>query len=154
MTTRYDLAIAGAGPAGSVPGYLAARAGLRVLVAERSHFDGPKPGETAPPELRPLLARVGLSHVLDESTHTEAPAVVSVWGNAQPAERPHILSPFGNGFHLDRRAFDERLAQAAGQAGARCVSRQAFVLSEGSAAAMQSSRGVGSACKPALRLWR
>src|SRR3954465_7691222 len=60
---------------------LAARAGLRVLVAERSHFDGPKPGETAPPELRPLLARVGLSHVLDESTHTEAPAVVSVWGN-------------------------------------------------------------------------
>jgi len=75
-------------------------------------------GRTAPPELRPLLARIGLSHVLDESTHTEAPAVVSVWGNAQPAERPHILSPFGNGFHLDRRAFDERLAQAAGQAGA------------------------------------
>lgn len=114
---KYDIAIAGAGPAGSVLAYLAANAGLRVLLIERSLFDRARIGETAPPELRAVLARVGLAHVLD-ATSRAAPAVVSVWGSPAPVERHHIFSPFGDGVHLDRRAFDEALAIAASRAGA------------------------------------
>jgi flavin-dependent dehydrogenase len=113
----YDIAIVGAGPAGSVLAFLAARAGLRVLVAERSRFDRPRIGETAPPELRPLLARLDLGHILHR-TSREVPAVVSVWGSFAAAERHHIFSPYGDGVHLDRRAFDEGLARAASGAGA------------------------------------
>jgi flavin-dependent dehydrogenase len=115
---HYDLAIAGAGPAGSTLALLAARAGNRVLLAERSRFDTPRVGETAPPELRPLLSRLHLDHLLTAATHAEAPAVVSVWGSDQPVERHHILSPYGSALHLDRRCFDQALADAARAVGA------------------------------------
>ena len=59
----YDVAVAGAGPAGSVFALLAARAGYRVLLAERSSFEKPRFGETAPPELRAALTRIGLDHL-------------------------------------------------------------------------------------------
>src|SRR3954465_11502228 len=102
--THYDLAIAGAGPAGSALALLAARAGCRVLLAERSRFEAVRIGETAPPELRPLLSAIGIAHVLTDATHIGVPAVVSVWGSDEPAERHHILSPYGDAVHLDRRA--------------------------------------------------
>jgi flavin-dependent dehydrogenase len=116
--SNYDLAIAGAGPAGSTLALLAARAGQRVLLAERSRFDVPRIGETAPPELRPLLSKLGLDHLLSGLSHVEVPAVVSVWGSDEPVERQHILSPYGAAAHLDRRAFDAGLALAAQAAGA------------------------------------
>ena len=53
----YDIAIAGAGPAGSVLALLAARARYRVLLVEKSYFERPRFGETAPPELRQALTR-------------------------------------------------------------------------------------------------
>jgi flavin-dependent dehydrogenase len=115
---RYDVAIAGAGPAGSVLAFLAAKAGLRVLLAERSHFEHPRIGETAPPELRPLLKRIGLGHILSSECHRETSSVVSVWGSQIPSERHHIFSPYGTGLHLDRRSFDKALALAARAAGA------------------------------------
>jgi flavin-dependent dehydrogenase len=114
----YDIAIAGAGPAGSVLALLAARAHCRVLLVEKSRFDKPRLGETAPPELRPVLVRVGLEHLLQAPSCCDAPEVVSVWGNDKPAARHHIFSPYGSAFHLDRRAFDEALAFAARDAGA------------------------------------
>jgi len=61
--SAYDIIIAGAGPAGSVFALLAARARYRVLLVERSHFDRPRFGETAPPELRQALTRVGLERL-------------------------------------------------------------------------------------------
>ena len=115
---RYDIAIAGAGPAGSVLALLAARAGYRVLLAERSRFDNPRFGETAPPELRVILARVGLEHLAQPPFCREAPEVLSVWGGVEPTSRHHIFSPYGAALHLDRRAFDEALALAARDAGA------------------------------------
>ena len=81
MATDYDLAIVGAGPAGSVLALLAARQGMRVLLAERSRFDRRTIGETVPPEIKPLLGKLGLAHVL-EGTHREASAVMSVWGTS------------------------------------------------------------------------
>src|SRR5262249_7422718 len=113
----YDLVIAGAGPAGSVLALLAARAHYRVLLVERSRFDRPALGETAPPELRPVLTRVGLEHLLKAPICREAAEVLSVWGSDEPVARPHIFSPYGSAFHLDRRAFDEALAFAARNAG-------------------------------------
>jgi 2-polyprenyl-6-methoxyphenol hydroxylase-like FAD-dependent oxidoreductase len=116
--SQYDITIAGAGPAGSVLALLAARAHYRVLLVEKSRFDKPRIGETAPPELRPLLSKLQLDYVLNKVSYVEAPALVSVWGSDEPLERNHILSPYGNALHLDRRRFDEGLTLAAQAAGA------------------------------------
>ncbi len=117
-TSGYDIAIAGAGPAGSILALLAARARYRVLLVEKSHFDRPRFGETAPPELRPALTRVGLEHLAQAPFCRDAPEVLSVWGSDKPRSRHHIFSPYGPALHLDRRAFDEALALAARDAGA------------------------------------
>jgi flavin-dependent dehydrogenase len=114
----YDLAIAGAGPAGSVLALLAARARYRVLLVEKSHFERPRFGETAPPELRQALTRVGLERLAQAPFCREAPEVLSVWGSDEPRSRHHIFSPYGTALHLNRRAFDEALALAARDAGA------------------------------------
>ena len=123
----YDITIAGAGPAGSVLALLAARARYRVLLVEKSHFDRPRFGETAPPELRPALTRVGLERFAQAPFCREAPEVWSVWGSDEPRSRHHIFSPYGTALHLDRRAFDEALAMAARDAGTDlklgCVAR-------------------------------
>src|SRR5262249_23709816 len=115
---EYDFAVAGAGPAGSLFALLAARGGYRVLLAERSSFDKPRFGETAPPELRATLTHVGLGHLGRVPYASDAPELVSVWGADRPAARNHIFSAHGPAMHLDRRAFDEALAFAARNAGA------------------------------------
>jgi flavin-dependent dehydrogenase len=139
----YDIAIAGAGPAGSVLALLAARAHYRILLVEKSRFDRPRLGETAPPELRPVLTRVGLEHLLRAPFCRDAPGVLSVWGNDRPVARHHIFSPYGSAFHLDRRAFDEALAIAARNAGADlrlgCSAR--FVAQRSSGYIVQLSTG-------------
>ena len=139
----YDIAIAGAGPAGSVLALLAARAHYRILLVEKSRFDRPRLGETAPPELRPVLTRVGLEHLLRAPFCRDAPGVLSVWGNDRPVARHHIFSPYGSAFHLDRRAFDEALAIAARNAGADlrlgCSAR--FVAQPSSGYIVQLSTG-------------
>ena len=114
----YDITIVGAGPAGSVLALLAARARYRVLLVEKSQFDKPRFGETAPPELRQALTRVGLENLAQAPFCRDAPEVLSVWGSDEPRLRHHIFSPYGTGLHLDRRAFDEALALAARDAGA------------------------------------
>src|SRR5262245_5080665 len=115
---RYDFAVVGAGPAGSAFALLAARAGYRVLLAEQSPFAAPRFGETAPPELRIALRRIGLERLARPPFCNDAPALISIWGSDWPSSRNHILSPYGNALHLDRRAFDEALASAARDAGA------------------------------------
>lgn len=114
----YDIAVVGAGPAGSVFALLAARAGYRVLLAERSRFEKPRFGETASPDLRAILTRIGLDHLSRAPFCSDAPELLSAWGTDQPVSRNHILSPYGTALHLDRRAFDEALALAARDGGA------------------------------------
>src|SRR5213593_4324139 len=51
-----DVAIVGGGPAGAAAALtLRKYAGQRVVLLERSRYDGPRAGETASPSLRPLL---------------------------------------------------------------------------------------------------
>src|SRR5262245_38907014 len=123
----YDITIAGAGPAGSVLAFLAARARYRVLLIEKSQFDRLRFGETAPPELRQALTSVGLERLAKAPFCRDAPEILSVWGSNEPRSRHHIFSPYGTALHLDRRAFDEALAFAARDAGAdlklACVAR-------------------------------
>jgi flavin-dependent dehydrogenase len=51
----------------------------------------------------------------------------SVWGSEEINEHSHLVSPYGCGWHVERRSFDRMLADAAAEAGADLRSGTAVV---------------------------
>lgn len=116
-----DVLILGGGSAGAAAAIVLARRGFSVAVLERSCYDGERVGETLPPDVAPLLHRLGIWDGFKRDGHLPSPGIVSVWGDEKAYENDFIFNPYGNGWHLDRRRFDESLAQEAAKAGAEVL---------------------------------
>src|SRR6516162_5127410 len=68
-TSLYDVAVIGAGPAGSAAATYLASKGLRIVLVDRARFPRDKPcAEYLSPAAEPLLRKLG---VLDELERTE-----------------------------------------------------------------------------------
>jgi flavin-dependent dehydrogenase len=119
----FDFVIAGGGPAGSAAGISLERSGWRVAIFEAGSFDREKPGETLPPEINPLLRELGVWESFQAQSPVECPGVVSAWGG-RVDEVDYTYNPFGTGWHIDRRRFDEMLFDSARRAGAFASPRQ------------------------------
>lgn len=110
---RVDVAIAGAGPAGSACAIsLCSR--FSVALIEASRFDTPRLGETLSPAARPILRHLG---VWPEG-HAEAHGTAAVWGGPTLHENDYLFLARGPGWHLDRARFDRMLAEEAASRGA------------------------------------
>lgn len=116
-----DALVLGGGPAGSSAARALAQAGASVALAERSAYDRPRIGETLMPEAVVSLARLGAAGLLDGGPHLPSPGVVAAWGSDEPHENDFVFSPYGCGWHLDRRRFDEALARSAADVGAQLM---------------------------------
>ncbi len=116
--SAYDVAVLGGGPAGAATALELARRGRSVVLLEATRFDGPRVGETLPPEANPLLRRLGVWDAFLASGPLESPGIVSVWGSPRPSETDFIANRHGPGWHVDRNAFDALLCAAAADAGA------------------------------------
>ena len=143
--TQYDVAIAGAGPAGSATAIALARGGARVAVWD------PRPsrvvvGESLVPSARTLLAELGVWERFLADGHAPCYGNLSAWGSSELAEQDFIRSPYGHGWHLDRGRFDGTLREAAREAGAAFVeelpSARWAVDATGRASAVARGRGV------------
>jgi digeranylgeranylglycerophospholipid reductase len=120
---RYDVAVIGAGPAGSRTAARVARAGLRVLLLEKR----PRIGYPVR-----CAEAVGPREVVERYVALDPPLVSS------PINGVLVVSPDGGrlsrampgiGFTVDRELFDLRLAEAAQAAGAELrTSHQATAL--------------------------
>jgi len=117
MSRRWDVVVAGAGPAGSATALLLSRAGMRVLLLDRARFPREKPcSEYLSPESTRVLERLGKD-------------VLAAVAAASPARLTgmKVVAPSGTGvvgrfetfsFALPRTRFDTILRAAAEAAGA------------------------------------
>jgi flavin-dependent dehydrogenase len=123
MADEFDVAVVGAGPAGSATARRLARSGCRVVLLEQSRFDAPRVGESLAPSTNALLTELGVWPRFTGLCPLPSYGTRSVWGGPEPQSHSHLVSPYGCGWHVDRVAFDRMLAEAAADAGAelRCA---------------------------------
>ena len=114
-----DVVIVGGGPAASVTATLLARAGRSCLILERGDDTGDKPGESLPPSSRPLLEQLGIWEQLEADGHLPCHGNRSSWGSDAIDEMPFINTPYGHGWHVERRRFEKLLIDRALSAGAQ-----------------------------------
>jgi flavin-dependent dehydrogenase len=118
MTHRYDVAILGGGPAGTATALaLRMRTSLSVAVIEKSSYESARIGETISPEGRGLLDRLGVWEAFVADGHLPSHGTCSSWGSDELGFHDYLLSPWGTGWHLDRRRFDAMLARVAAARG-------------------------------------
>lgn len=112
-----DVAVAGAGPAGSLAAALLARTGRRVALIDRPDDGRQRIGESLPAAADRLLRRLGLPEVAADGRHRRVRGTLSAWGGP-PVLQDALTSPEGPDWRLDRPAFDAALRAAALAAGA------------------------------------
>lgn len=113
-----DILVVGGGPAGCATALQLARAGLSVAVVEKTRYEEPRVGETLSPGTRGLLEHLGVWRDFERAGHLAAYGNAASWGSEVREERDFLFTPYGHGWHLDRRRFDADLAAAAERAGA------------------------------------
>ena len=115
---RFDVLIAGGGPAGCAAALTLVRAGAKVaLVAPMGSSDW-RVGESLAPTARPLLERLGVLGRLAVDGHAPCYGNLAVWGRDAPTAVDHLFGPYGEGWHLERARFDATLLEAARASGA------------------------------------
>ena len=108
----FDVAIIGGGPAGCAAALTLLRySKLRVVVIERSEYDGWRVGETLSPGVRPLLRYLDATSIIEDDGHLTNYGTAASWGSDDTVSRDFLFVAAGEGRHLDRARFDRSLAQ-------------------------------------------
>ena len=112
MSTGVDAVVVGGGPAGAVAALTLARAGRRVLLAERRSAEPFKIGEALLGAARPLLRDLGVWDQFVADGHLPSYGVSAAWGTSAPLDTDFIHDPNGHGWHVDRSRFEAFLRTA------------------------------------------
>ena len=118
MRTHVDVAVVGAGPAGSALARRLAIQGFRVALLEASNFERPRVGESLAPNVQGLLRELGVWDAFEALRPLPCYGTRSIWGDPEPQEHSHLASPYGSGWFVNRSEMDRMLAQEAVNAGA------------------------------------
>lgn len=115
---RSDVAIIGAGPAGSALAGVLAGMGIDCLLVDR-HTNRPRLpiGDTLSGNASPWLDQLGAWSALDTSIRSNG--FVSAWSGSEAVVHTGLNNPFGPGWHLDRIGFEARLLDLARTRGAQ-----------------------------------
>ena len=117
MTRRFDIAIAGGGPAGSAAAWQAAQAGARVVVLDKAEFPRDKPcGDGLTARAVSYLQKMGLGREVDQFHRVNRVTVFSPsrWELSFP-KRPGMPD---HGHTVSRTQLDALLLKHAESAGA------------------------------------
>jgi flavin-dependent dehydrogenase len=119
--TLQDVAVVGAGPAGAALARRLALDGRMVVLIEASRFEGTRIGESLAPDIQPELLSLGLQDRFLALQSLPSWGTCSVWGEPSAESHSHLTSPWCTGWHVDRAAFDQLLAESARDAGAEWI---------------------------------
>lgn len=120
----YDVAVIGAGPAGSVAAMVLAATGRRVALVDQAPTRRKRVGESLTAAARPILQELELLDIVNAQGHLSCFGNVSAWGSAKLEMTDAIRDPQGLGWHLDRAAFDASLRDEAVRSGAELVQQR------------------------------
>ncbi|MBA3486145.1 MAG: tryptophan 7-halogenase, partial [Lysobacter sp.] len=118
--TSFDVAIVGAGAAGSAAACALSPA-VSVALLDRAIVPCWRIGETLPGAARRLLAGMGCWDRFAAAGHAPAPLKVSRWGSNTAVELDAMRDPDGAGWRLDRARFEADLRADAAARGAAFV---------------------------------
>ena len=116
-----DVVVVGGGVAGCAAAIAIARTGRSVVVLERTGYEQTRIGETLLPRARVPLEQLGVWQQFERDGHLPASGSLAAWGSEELQENQFLFSPYGNGWHLDRRRFELHFAQWAEEAGAQVL---------------------------------
>ena len=120
---RADVAIVGAGPAGTATAISCLRAGLRVVILERERFPRERPGETLHPGVEPLLRRLGVLDRVSRAGFLRHEGIWVRWEDSSPRFVPYGADENGawKGFQAWGADLDAILLEHARRLGAQIV---------------------------------
>jgi flavin-dependent dehydrogenase len=124
----FDVAVLGAGPAGSACALALHRhtPGLSVMIAEGPPSPGPRVGETMPPIAKVMLQHLGVFEAFLDQGHREVYGTSSAWGSPRLEGKEFLSLGRGDGWHLDRARFDHFLASQTARCGVASVTGATF----------------------------
>jgi 2-polyprenyl-6-methoxyphenol hydroxylase-like FAD-dependent oxidoreductase len=113
-----DVVIVGGGVAGSATALALAAVGVRARIVEGGVVAGaarPRVGESLAPPARSLLEQLGIWPSFARQGHAPCVGSASSWGADALGYNDTIVHPAGQGWHLDRAAFDAWILRLAGE---------------------------------------
>lgn len=122
------IAIIGGGPAASATALALKKSLSQSQETSSTHFDieifyddaGTKTriGESIPPAATPVLHRLGLGHLVEQTNdHLTCPGSISLWNSDKPGHNDFMFDVVGEGYHLNRQKFDDQLLAEAIKSG-------------------------------------
>jgi len=108
-----DVAVIGAGPAGSTVANRLARLGFRIRIFEASAFPRPHIGESFPASVLPLFEELRVREEIEEAGFLRPRGAIVHWAGVT-----RHRADAANGFQVDRGRFDGILLRAALRQGA------------------------------------
>jgi flavin-dependent dehydrogenase len=130
MTGAYDFLVVGGGPAGCAFAILAARAGARVALVERTDYSRRRPGEYIAGRTRASLGRMNVRVSDAPITSVASPGILSLWNGFVPVARSHQADAHAPAFCVIRNRFDELLFNSAADAGVAAFADASLQLIE------------------------
>jgi len=111
MKEPLKIVVIGGGPAGAVIARQLVKYGMKVTVLEANAAPLQKPGECLPPNIKPLLRKLELDHLLSKHKHSYSNQ--AAWGSNEIIDENFINGIHGSGTHIDRKLFEQDLANEA-----------------------------------------
>jgi flavin-dependent dehydrogenase len=123
---KFDVIIIGGGPAGISAAISLVRNGLNVAILEKTRYEQIRIGETLHPSIRPLLTELGVWSDYQFVPSIESHGIKSSWGGTDLMTHSFLVNPYGIGWHIDRKKFDEILANAVSYRGVKIFTNVDF----------------------------